>query len=108
VRDYIPVDDTASAVIPSLSAGVPHTLNVGTGVGTSLLQTLRLLEQVSGRALEHLPAGGFDVGSIVFDAGAFRVLSRQADRAHHRSDNRLRLGSGARRHMSALTSGGGS
>lgn len=77
VRDYIHVDDIASAVIASLAAGVPHTLNVGTGVGTSLLQIVQLLEQISGRAVavEHLPARGFDVESIVLDVGAFRALT---------------------------------
>jgi len=77
IRDYIHVDDIASAVIASLAAGVPHALNVGTGVGTSLLQIVQLLEQISGRAVavEHLPARGFDVESIVLDVGAFRALT---------------------------------
>ena len=77
VRDYIHVDDIAGAVIASPAAGVPHTRNVGTWVGTSLLQIMQLLEQSSGRAVtvQHLPARGFDVEPIVLDVGAFRALT---------------------------------
>ena len=76
-RDYIHVDDVAHAVSSSLSAGPPHIMNVGTGVGTSVSQIVQLLEQLSGRpvAVEYLPDRGFDVESIVLDVGAYRALT---------------------------------
>ncbi|GAA2726144.1 NAD-dependent epimerase/dehydratase family protein [Cellulomonas aerilata] len=77
VRDYVHVDDVARAVSVSLTAAGPATLNVGTGVGTSLLQIVQLLEQITGRGItvRHEPARGFDVESIVLDVSAYRALA---------------------------------
>lgn len=76
VRDYIHVDDVARAVGASIATATPHTLNIGTGVGTSVLQMVQLLEEISGRAiaLDHLPSRDFDVESIVLDVATFRAL----------------------------------
>ena len=76
VRDYIHVDDVARAVGASIATATPNTLNIGTGVGTSVLQMVQLLEEISGRtiALDHLPSRDFDVESIVLDVATFRAL----------------------------------
>lgn len=80
VRDYIYVDDVADAVVASLQAFGPRIINVGTGIGTSLLQLHQLFEDVLGRSLElrAMPSRGFDVGSIVLDGAAFQALTGHA------------------------------
>jgi UDP-glucose 4-epimerase len=77
VRDYIHIDDVARAVAASLTKQMPSPLNIGTGVGTSLLQIVSLLEDITHRrvSVEHRPARGFDVESIVLDVGGYRALT---------------------------------
>jgi UDP-glucose-4-epimerase GalE len=57
VRDYIHVVDLADAHVRALdyleSAGTTTTVNVGTGVGSSVLDVLRGIEQVAGRPVPH-------------------------------------------------------
>lgn len=77
VRDYIHVDDIGRAVAALLRKGGPEVLNIGTGVGTSLLQIHDLLEDAVGRQIpiEFLESRGFDVRSIVLDVGPMRSLT---------------------------------
>jgi UDP-glucose 4-epimerase len=77
LRDYIQVDDVARAVVASLTAGGAHTVNIGTGIGTSLLQIVEELERIAGRRIEidFQPLRGFDVESIVLDVAPFRALT---------------------------------
>ncbi|WP_066514903.1 NAD-dependent epimerase/dehydratase family protein [Curtobacterium ammoniigenes] len=79
VRDYIYIDDVARAVTSAMRTGGPQIMNVGTGVGTSLLQLHQLFEDVLGRSLElrALPSRGFDVASIVLDSAALHALTGQ-------------------------------
>ena len=57
VRDYIHVEDLADAhakAIDYLNNGQPNlTVNLGTGVGTSVLQILEATEKVSGKPVPH-------------------------------------------------------
>ena len=57
VRDYIHVEDLADAhakAIDYLNDGKPNlTVNLGTGVGTSVLQILEATEKASGKAVPH-------------------------------------------------------
>jgi UDP-glucose 4-epimerase len=60
VRDYVHVDDVCDALLRALEMRTRYEVfNVGTGVGTSVSQILRMLEELSGRALtarvEHMP-----------------------------------------------------
>jgi UDP-glucose 4-epimerase len=73
VRDYIQIDDVAHAVVSALTAGGAHTVNIGTGIGTSLLQIVQQLEGIAGHPVEidFRPSRGFDVDSIVLDVAAF-------------------------------------
>jgi UDP-glucose 4-epimerase len=77
VRDYIHVDDVALAVAAALKSDGPHILNVGTGVGTSLLQIHQMLQEIVGRRIEidFFESRGFDVESIVLDAAAYQALT---------------------------------
>ena len=58
IRDYIHVDDLADAHIRSLDYlrdnGVSTTLNLGTGVGTSVLEVIHATERISGRSVPHV------------------------------------------------------
>lgn len=57
VRDYIHIEDLAHghrrALEVLLKTGVGHTLNLGTGRGTSVLEMLGAYERACGRALPH-------------------------------------------------------
>jgi|CXWK01.1.fsa_nt_gi UDP-glucose-4-epimerase GalE len=57
IRDYIHVDDLADAHVRALgylSAGGPTiALNVGTGVGSSVLDVIRATERISGRMVPY-------------------------------------------------------
>ena len=77
VRDYIFVDDIAEAVVAALRIGGPHVLNVGTGVGTSLLQIHQILQDVTGQSIDvdFFEPRGFDIESIVLDSGAYQALT---------------------------------
>jgi len=53
IRDFIHVSDVARAVRDAVETpGVPPVLNVGTGIGTSVGDLVRLLEAVGGRPAE--------------------------------------------------------
>ena len=77
VRDYIHVEDVAAAVVAALGVGGPNVLNVGTGVGTSLLQLHQSLQEVSGEEIEIIffESRGFDIESIVLDSSAYQALT---------------------------------
>ena len=61
IRDYIHVDDLAQAhvaAIDHLAAGGDSTaVNVGTGIGSSVLDVLRGIEQLAGRPVPHRIVG---------------------------------------------------
>ncbi len=56
IRDYIYVDDVVMALVAAATtAGLSHqTINIGTGIGTSLNQLVDLIEQVSKRKVQRL------------------------------------------------------
>jgi UDP-glucose 4-epimerase len=57
IRDYIHVDDLADAHIRALAyladGGDTISLNVGTGVGSSVLDVIRATERISGQAVPY-------------------------------------------------------
>jgi UDP-glucose 4-epimerase len=57
IRDYIHVDDLADAHVKSLdylsNGGESVQVNLGTGVGSSVLDVIRAVERVSGRSVPH-------------------------------------------------------
>jgi UDP-glucose 4-epimerase/UDP-arabinose 4-epimerase len=57
IRDYIHVDDLADAHIRALdylaNGGETTSLNVGTGVGTSVLEIIKATERISGHRVPH-------------------------------------------------------
>lgn len=75
IRDYVYIDDVAAAVSAMVIREVPYALfNLGSGVGHSVLDVIRLVEEVSGRRIEvdYLPRRSFDVRSIVLDVSRLR------------------------------------
>jgi UDP-glucose-4-epimerase GalE len=57
IRDYIHVDDLADAHLTAIEllerGGASAAVNVGTGVGSSVLEVLRAIEEVAGRPVPH-------------------------------------------------------
>ncbi len=57
IRDYVHVDDLADAHLKALAhlagGGVTDTLNVGTGVGSSVLEVIRATERISERPVPY-------------------------------------------------------
>jgi UDP-glucose 4-epimerase len=57
IRDYIHVDDLADAHVRALSylaaGGATASLNVGTGVGSSVLDVINTTERITGRPVPH-------------------------------------------------------
>ncbi len=77
LRDYVFAGDVGWLVSKLVSLPeLPNILNVGTGIGTSVLHLVALAEEVTGRQLpvKHLPARSFDVASVVLDIGRLQAL----------------------------------
>ena len=80
VRDYIHVEDLASAHLRALDylrdGGASTTLNCGYGHGFSVREVLRMVEQVSGKALtvEESPRRAGDPPSLVARAERIRAV----------------------------------
>ena len=57
IRDYIHVDDLAAAHVAALdylaNGGATTAVNVGTGIGSSVLEVLGAIERVAGRPVPH-------------------------------------------------------
>jgi UDP-glucose 4-epimerase len=81
VRDYIHVEDVASAILAALDHGVPgNVYNVGTGIG---MDNVDILEHIRGVARpagfevkrEFAPARAADVSANVLNASALQGIS---------------------------------
>jgi len=85
VRDYIHVMDLAEGHVASLrhllAGGASHTVNLGTGQGSSVLQVVRAFEAASGRTVPYrvLPRRPGDVAACYADVSlAQRLLGWRA------------------------------
>lgn len=69
VRDYVDVRDVADAVVELRSRGIAPVLNVGTGVGHSILDVHKIVEAVTGTRVElhHEPERTTDVRAVILD-----------------------------------------
>jgi UDP-glucose 4-epimerase len=77
VRDYVHVDDVASAVVRLTSLpGDPEVVNVGSGRGHTVVEVVRLVEEVTGGTvrIEEEAGRSFDVDRIVLDPGRLASL----------------------------------
>ena len=76
IRDYLNVDDVADAIVLACfdRSHSDATWNVGSGVGRSVLDVIRMVESVSGHKirLRRLPDRGIDVPRIVLDSSLIR------------------------------------
>lgn len=68
-RDYVYVDDVLQAVLLAMRSGGVGTVNIGSGVGTSLGELLALCSRLAGRSIEVEPVTieGPEPKSIVLD-----------------------------------------
>ena len=73
-RDYIYVGDVVSAVAAAASSDVSGAFNVGTGIGTSVLELVDALASVAGRAIEpeHAPERLGEIQHIALDSSRAR------------------------------------
>ncbi|GGB26343.1 NAD-dependent dehydratase [Sphingomonas metalli] len=85
IRDYIYVDDLVDAVVELAGSGNQRnmTVNVGSGVGYSLLEVVNTVECVLQRpiALHFRPGRATDVSRIVVDTEKLRSLVSVAPRS---------------------------
>jgi UDP-glucose 4-epimerase len=70
IRDYIHVDDVARALLMvAEQRPCDRVLNVGSGMGTALIDLIHLIRKVTGRDFEvrYAPGRPFDVPAVVLD-----------------------------------------
>ncbi|MFG1300156.1 NAD-dependent epimerase/dehydratase family protein [Xanthobacter sp. V3C-3] len=75
VRDYVHVDDVVDALIAAaMRPTVPGPINIGSGVGHSLIEVIGKLEAALGRRIEvqRAAARTFDVSASVLDVSRAR------------------------------------
>lgn len=69
VRDFIYVSDVVALLLAAVQSDKTGTFNCGAGTGTSLLELIGIVEQITGSALarEFRPARAFDPPEVVLD-----------------------------------------
>ena len=81
IRDYIHVSDVAAGIVAGLVDGVPgETYNIGTGIGLSNADIVRLVGTVLGSKhgqieIQYQPFRGFDVAANVLDSSRLAAAS---------------------------------
>jgi UDP-glucose 4-epimerase len=82
VRDYIHVGDLVTTTCALIERGIEGTCNIGSGEGHSLLDVVRIVEQVTGRhvPLEFRPARAADVPRLVLDVGRLQNIGLHRSR----------------------------
>ncbi len=88
IRDYIHIDDVVDAHIAALAQLEPgfQAFNIGTGVGTSVLELVEAAEEVAGAPIPTVtrPRRPGDVAALVADpTKADRVLGIRSERTLH-------------------------
>ena len=79
IRDYVYLEDAASAIVQTTELGLMgyHVFNVGTGRGTSVQQLIRIIEEKLHRKLEieYIPQKTSGVNGIVLDCGKIKKIT---------------------------------
>lgn len=77
-RDFLHVDDFVRATLEliSLRRALPGTVNIGSGVGYSVVEVVERVSSVMARSIPVVPgpSAGTDVGSLVVDASLLQSL----------------------------------
>ncbi len=92
MRDFLDADDVAESILAACRDRLHATAtwNVGSGVGRSVLDVIRIVEEVGGRPirLRRLPDRSIDVPRIVLDCG--RIHNDLGWRAHRDFESSVR------------------
>jgi len=74
VRDYLYISDLVAALMECANSDISGVYNVGSGQGTSLVEILSLVEEISGLTanVKFLPPREFDVKRVVLDISKIR------------------------------------
>lgn len=74
VRDFVYVSDVVALLLACAESDTTGTYNCGGGTGTSLLNLICVVEQITGKHLERQfkPARGFDPAEVVLDISRAR------------------------------------
>ena len=91
VRDFLHVADLARACVAAAESGVTGSFNLGSGTGTSLLDLIEMVAQVTGRPIAVNRSGGRTVDAPV------SILDVQAIRAALGWEAQIPLREGLRR-----------
>lgn len=77
IRDYIYIGDAVAALIRVMSHDGPERVfNIGSGIGTSLNELVRILQDVTGQAIacRYVAGRNFDVPASVLDISRARTV----------------------------------
>ncbi len=77
VRDYVYIGDVVDALIRVISHDGPQRVfNIGSGIGTSLNELVRILQEVTGQtiACRYVAGRNFDVPASVLDISRARTV----------------------------------
>lgn len=90
IRDYIHVDDLADAHVRALDhlveGGMTQAVNVGTGVGSSVLEVIRATERISGEKVPYDIVDRRKGDPVAVYADASRARTVLGWKAHHGLD----------------------
>lgn len=77
IRDYIYIGDAVEALLKVMHyAGPERVINIGSGVGTSLNELVRILQEVIGKTISrsYVAGRGFDAPASVLDISRARTV----------------------------------
>jgi len=77
IRDYIYIDDLIDAMLVSIEKNICGTYNIGSGVGSSILEVVDTIEQITKKKcqIKFHPGRKFDVQRVVLDTNKFQAIS---------------------------------
>jgi UDP-glucose 4-epimerase len=97
IRDYVDADDVAEAVLAACldRRHVDRIWNVGSGIGRSVKEVIRLVQEVTGRPVPVRPARPVDVAAIMLNCTRIRrdLIGCPAVQSRRRSPRSGSLGS---------------
>jgi UDP-glucose 4-epimerase len=77
VRDYIYIDDLIDAIELGIEKNIFGTYNIGSGIGYSIIEAIRVIENIVGKSLDikFCPSRNMDIERVVLDITRFQSVS---------------------------------